>query len=87
MPEWAQELLHDHPQLVVAFTLAPLCYRVFAWVEDRLSANAKQELSVWLKSVGDFATKQTLSFNLSRFAAYCVVPGAPISSGLSDFEA
>jgi hypothetical protein len=78
MPEWAQELLHDHPQLVVAFTLAPLCYRVFAWVEDRLSANAKQELSVWLKSVGDFATKQTLSFNLSRFAAYCVVPGAPI---------
>jgi len=67
MPEWAQELLRNHPQLVVAITLATTCYAVFAWLEDRLSADAKKELTAWLKSVGDIASTQSLSLNLSRF--------------------
>jgi hypothetical protein len=67
MQEWAQELLHSHPWAAAALGLAVTCYKVFAWVEDRLSANAKREISVWLQSARDFAARQTLSFSLSRF--------------------
>jgi hypothetical protein len=67
MPNWAQEILNNHPWLAGAVGLAAGCYGVFAWIEDRLSANARQEIPVWLKSAGDFAASHTLSFNLSHF--------------------
>jgi hypothetical protein len=67
MPDWAQELLRNHPWAAAALGVAVTCYKVFGFVEDRLSANAKHEISGWLQSARDFAARQTLSFNLSRF--------------------
>ncbi len=70
MPAWMQEIIHNYPNLA---PLAPVlglcvtCYTVFAFVEDRLSVSAKQEITAWLKSTGDFAANQALSFNLLRF--------------------
>ncbi|MGH6801513.1 MAG: hypothetical protein ACRECZ_08895, partial [Methylocella sp.] len=70
LPNSAQELLKNYPQLAWVIGLGALaywCYKVFAWVEYRLSTNAKQEITVWLKSTGNFATNQILAFNLSHF--------------------
>jgi hypothetical protein len=67
---WVQELLKAHPEFAWVIGLALLaywCYKVFGWVEDRLSSDAKQAIIVWLKSARDFAANQTLSFSLSRF--------------------
>jgi tetratricopeptide (TPR) repeat protein len=67
MPELVQEFIPNIPRISAVFALFPVCFKVFAWVEDRLSANAKQEISAWLKSTGDFATNQISAFNLSHF--------------------
>jgi len=67
MPDWAPEIIHNASRLVAVLSLYPACYTVFAWVEDRLSASVKQEITAWLKSAGDFAKQHTLSFNLLRF--------------------
>jgi hypothetical protein len=66
MPELVQELLANIPRFGAVAALFPVC-SVFAWVEDRLSVHAKEEISAWLKSTGNFAEDQILSFNLSHF--------------------
>jgi hypothetical protein len=67
MPEWAQQVIPNVPRIVAVLSLYPACFMVFAWVEDRLSVSVKQEITTWLKTAGDFAANQTLSFNLLRF--------------------
>jgi hypothetical protein len=64
---YLQEKIHNHPNLVTVLGLCGTCYGVFNFVENSLSVSAKQEITAWLKSTGDFATKLTLSFNLLRF--------------------
>ena len=66
MPDWAQPLL-TNARFGAFIATFLLCIKVFSWVEEQLSTNARQEITVWLKSAGDFAAKQTLSFNLLRF--------------------
>ncbi|HEY4847628.1 MAG TPA: tetratricopeptide repeat protein [Methylocella sp.] len=67
MPDWVQGVIPNIPRFGAVFALFPVCFKVFAWVEDRLSINAKEEISAWLKSTGNFATTQILAFNLSHF--------------------
>src|SRR5262245_37389714 len=67
MPDLAQAVIPNIARFGVVFGLYPLCFKVFAWVKDRLSINAKAEISAWLKSTGNFAANQIFSFNLSRF--------------------
>jgi hypothetical protein len=67
MPELVQQFIPNIPRISAVFALFPVCFKVFAWVEVRLSVNAKQEISAWLKSTGDFATNQISAFNLSHF--------------------
>jgi hypothetical protein len=70
MPDWMQEIIHNDPRLVALGLITGTytgCYNIFAWVEDSLSVSAKQGITAWLKSTGDFAANQALSFNLSRF--------------------
>jgi hypothetical protein len=66
MPDWAQAVINN-ARFGAVFALFPLCVKGFSWVEDQLSTSAIHEITVWLKSAGDFAAKQTLSFSLSRF--------------------
>jgi tetratricopeptide (TPR) repeat protein len=67
MSDFVQELIHHIPRFGAVVALFPVCFKVFAWVEDRLSITAKQDISAWLKSTGNIATSQILSFNLSLF--------------------
>src|SRR5208283_2027611 len=68
MPDWLKDITPPDWAKAVAplFALSLVCYQVFAFVEDRLSTSAKQDITVWLKSVGDFSSR-TLSLNLLQF--------------------
>ena len=50
MLELVQELIPNIPRFSAVVALFPVSFKVFAWVEDRLSVNAKEEISAWLKS-------------------------------------
>ena len=67
MSDGMQEVIHSVPRFGAVIALFPVCYKAFAWVEDRLSSVVKQDITVWLKSAGDFASVHTLSFNMLRF--------------------
>jgi hypothetical protein len=67
MPDLVQGVIPNLPRFGVVFALFPLCFKVFAWVEDRLSISAKEEISAWLKSTEKYATNQILLSTLSHF--------------------
>jgi hypothetical protein len=67
MPDLLQGILTNIPRLGAVLALYPLCFKLFAWIEDRLSTDAKAEISAWLKSTGNFAANQIISFNLFHF--------------------
>jgi tetratricopeptide (TPR) repeat protein len=67
MQDLVQELIHIVTRFGAVIALFPASFKIFAWVEDRLSIKAKAEISAWLKSTGNVAENQIFSFNLSRF--------------------
>jgi tetratricopeptide (TPR) repeat protein len=54
MEEVIQWLLKEFPHAVV-LSAFPVCFKVFGWVEDQLSASAKHEVTEWLRSVAKYA--------------------------------
>jgi len=68
MPNWDYVLIQRTVSLAIACSIVcTFVYNVFAFSEDRLSINVKESISIWLKSTGNSANKQILSFNLARF--------------------
>jgi tetratricopeptide (TPR) repeat protein len=59
-------LLTSFPHYAVVLSAFPVCFKVFAWVEDQLSANAKHEVTSWLKSVAKYAAGAK-QFDLLKF--------------------
>jgi hypothetical protein len=66
MEDAVQWLLKSFPGYAVVLSAFPLCFKVFGWVEDQLSANAKHDITGWLRSVATFA-KDSGRFDLLEF--------------------
>ena len=50
MEDAVQWLLKSFPGYAVVLSAFPLCFKVFGWVEDQLSANAKHDITGWLRA-------------------------------------
>lgn len=55
------------PQFVVWLGTFPAVYAVFAWVEERTSAEAKRDIALWLRNFGGKTIEGAVSLNVRQF--------------------
>jgi hypothetical protein len=55
------------PEFVLWLGIFPAVYKVFEWVEERTSAEAKHDIALWLRNFGGVAIESAVSLNIQQF--------------------